>query len=104
MHPGESLVDAEKKALATLGPELNRHGKVNMQAFNLIGDVLSRMSEKHLKESSLSQKVATSLIVQVSNDLRTASLLALGGYAVQAATIVSSMFESTYCIAAHRLR
>ncbi|MBW1813560.1 MAG: hypothetical protein JRJ39_07765 [Deltaproteobacteria bacterium] len=100
MHPGESLVDAEKKAVEILDPELNRHGKINMEAFNLIGAVLSRVPRERIREIPLPQKVATSLIVQVSNDLRTASLLALGGYAVQAATIVSSMFESTYCIAA----
>lgn len=100
MHPGESLADAEKKTVETLAPDLNRHGLLNMQAFNLIGSVLSRIPEQKIKEAPLSQKIATSLLVQLSNDLRASSLLALAGYSVQAVSIVSSMFESSYCIAA----
>ena len=100
MHPGESIIEAEKAAIKTLDPELRRHGKLNMHAFNLISDVLSCLPENNIQDISLSQKIATSLLIQLSNDLRATSLLALTGYAVQAVTLVSSMFESAYCIAA----
>ena len=100
MHPGESIVEAEKAAIEILDPELRRHGKLNMHAFNLIGDVLNCLPENNIQDIPLSQKIATSLLIQLSNDLRAASLLALSGYAVQAVTLVSSMFESAYCIAA----
>jgi len=100
MQPGESLADAERDALKSLDSELNRHGKLNMQAFNLIGFALSRLPVIDIHKVPLPRKIATSLLVKISNDLRTASLLALTGYAVQAITIVSSMFESSYCIAA----
>ena len=101
MLPRESLADAEKKASETLESELKSHGKLNMQAFNLIGNVLGRLpiQKVKIKDAPLPLKIATSLLVQLSNDLRTASLLSLTGYAVQAVTIVSSMFESAYCIA-----
>lgn len=100
MNAGESLADAEQKALEILDPELSRHGKLNMHAFNLIGDALGSLPEQNIQHAPLPQKIATSLLVQISNDLRSSSLLALRGYAVQAVTIVSSMFESSYCIAA----
>ena len=100
MHAGESLENAEREALRILDSELSRHGKLNMQAFNLVGITLGCLPEQNIQDIPLSQKIATSLLVHISNDLRTSSLLALGGYAVQAVTIVSSMFESAYCIAA----
>lgn len=99
-YPAESLADAEKKALAELDTELGNHGKLNMQAFNLVGTILSHLPERNIQDIPLSQKVCTSLLVQLSNDLRAASLIALLGYAVQSVTIVSSMFETAFCIAA----
>ncbi len=94
-----SLADAEKEALKLLEPELNRHGRLTMDAFNLIGMTLSRIPERPIHEIPLSQKVAAGLLVKLSNDLRSSSLLALHGYAVQAVSLVSSMFETAYCIA-----
>ena len=58
MHSGESLADAEKKAIETLDSELNRHGKLNMHAFNLIGATLSRLPIQDIKEVPLPQKIA----------------------------------------------
>lgn len=97
---GESLAQAEKATAENLDPELRRHGELNMFAFDLISITLSRLPEVLISEIPLPQKVATSLLVQLSNDLRTSSLLAIMGYPVQAATIVSSMYEIAYCIAA----
>ncbi|MFH1702125.1 MAG: hypothetical protein ABIB41_01670 [Nitrospirota bacterium] len=84
MHAGESLENAEREALRILDSELSRHGKLNMQAFNLVGITLCCLPEQNIQNIPLSQRIATSLLVHISNDLRTSSLLALGGYAVQA--------------------
>jgi hypothetical protein len=100
MSKKESLAEAEKEALKVLEPELSRHGVLTMDAFNLIGTTLGRIPEQLFQEIPLSQKVTTSLLIQLANDLRSSSLLALRGYAVQAVTIVSSMLETAYCIAA----
>lgn len=100
MHAGESLEDAEQEALKILEPELSHHGELNLQAFNLVGLTLGSLPEQNIQDIPLTRKIATCLLVQISNDLRTSSLLAIKGYSVQAVTIVSSMFESAYCIAA----
>jgi hypothetical protein len=97
---GESLAQAEQNALKALDEELRQHGHLNLIAFDLINLCLSRLPELPIKEIPLPQKISTSLLVQLSNDLRTSSLLSLMGYPIQAATIVSSMYEIAYCIAA----
>ena len=99
MSKKESLADAEKEALKFLEPELHRHGMLTMDAFNIISMTLGRIPEQPINKILLSQKVTTSLLVQLSNDLRSSSLLALRGYAVQAVTLLSSMFATAYCIA-----
>lgn len=99
-YPAESLADAEQETLNMLDKELGPHGRLNMQAFNIVGKILSHLPGENIKDIPISQKVCTSLLVQLSNDLRSASLIALRGYAVQALTIVSSMFETAYCITA----
>jgi hypothetical protein len=100
MHTRESLEDAEKKALEILEPELSGYAKINMQALNVVGITLSALPEEYIRDIPLHQKIAVNLLVRISNDLRSSTLLALRGYAGQAVTIVSSMFESAYCIAA----
>jgi hypothetical protein len=99
MAKRQSLPDAEREALKVLEPELFRHGKLTEDAFNLIGVTLGRVPEQPFREISLPQKVTTSLLIQISNDLASSSMLAFRGYAVQSVTIVSSMFETSYCIA-----
>ena len=100
MSKEESLEEAEKDALTILKPELGRHGKLAMDVLSLIGMALKRIPEKPFKEISLPQKVTVSLLIKLCNDLRSSYLLALTGYVVQAVTLVSSMFETAYCIAA----
>ncbi len=46
-----------------------------------------------------SQKVVTVLLNRLANDIRCASLLALKGYGVEAAALVSTIYELTYTIA-----
>jgi hypothetical protein len=96
----ESLAESEKAAAEALDIELERHSRLNMFAFNLICFALSRLPGKAFEETPLPQRIATSLLVQLSDDLRASSLLASMGYSVQAATIVSSMYELAYSIAA----
>ena len=99
MAKRQSLPDAEKEAFKVLEPELSRHGKLTEDAFNLIGMTLGRVPEQRFRGIPLPQKVTTSLLIQLSNDLASSSILAFRGYAVQSVTIVSSMFETAYCIA-----
>ena len=95
---GESLGDAERRALEALEPELNRHGTLTVFAFNVIGTVLSRVPVLAVREVPLSTRVAVNLLIRLSNDLRCAAVLALRGYAVQAASLVASMYEEAYTI------
>lgn len=96
---GESLGEAEQQALQLLEPALRNHALVTENAFNLIGETLSCAPEILLRDLSQSRKAATSLLVRLSNDLRSAALLALRGYPVQAASLVASMYEAAFCIA-----
>jgi len=97
---GEPLGDAERRALEVLEPELNRHGALTMFAFDVICTAVSRVPELPVLDVPLSTRVAVNLLVRLSNDLRCAALLALRGYAVQAASLVASMYEEAYTIAA----
>ena len=96
---GESLGHAELQAMDTLDSQLRDHALLTEKAFNLIGEVIGRMLETPLREVSQSRKVLTALLVRLSNDLRSAALLALRGYPIQAATLVGSMYEVAYTIA-----
>jgi hypothetical protein len=95
----EALDQAELGAMATLDPQLRDHALLTEQAFNLIGEVLGGMPEAPLCEVSQSRKALTALLVRLSNDLRSAALLALRGYPIQAAILVAAMYEVAYSIA-----
>lgn len=97
---GEALDVAERQAVIVLSAELSSHCSVTERAFNLIGIVVSSLPELPIRDLSSSRKVATDLLIRLSNDLRSAVLVAVRGYAVQAATLVSSMYEAAYTIAA----
>jgi hypothetical protein len=97
---GESLETAERQALIELTTELDGHLSLTEKAFNLIGAVVSILPEVLAKDLSQSRKVAAALLIRLSNDLRSAALIASRGYALQAATLVGSMYETAYTIAA----
>ena len=82
MQPGESLADAERNALKNLDSELNRHGRLNMEAFDLIGFALSRLPIIDVHKVPLPRKIATSLLVKISNDLNIGRVIKLRGSAV----------------------
>jgi hypothetical protein len=94
------LRTAEQQAVTTLGAELSGHLSLTERAFNLIGAVVSSLPEIQIRDISQSRKVATVLLVRLSNDLRSAALIAVRGYALQALTLVGSMYEAAYTIAA----
>jgi hypothetical protein len=96
----ESLGDAELRAMQTLERELASYLQVTELAFYAIGLATSRMPELPVREVTQSCKVVTGLLMRLSNDLRSTALLACRGYAVQAVSLVSSMFEVAYTIAA----
>lgn len=96
---GQDLGQAELQAIDTLGPHLKDHALLTEKAFNLIGEVLGWVPETPLHEVSQSRKVLTALLVRLSNDLRCVALLALRGYPIQAAALVTCMYEVAYSIA-----
>ena len=96
----KSLSETERDALETLEPELRKHAQLTELAFNTIGIITSRAPELPIREVSQPRKVCVTLLVRLSNDLRCAALLALRGYAVQALSLVASMYEAAYTIAA----
>ena len=89
-HLDKSLADAEQNALKSLEQELGRHALVTELTFNTTNMIASRLPELPVREVSSSRKVCTALLIRLSNDLRCAALLALRGYAVQAASLVLS--------------
>ncbi len=95
----QSLDDAERAALETLGPELRDHALLCRDAFNLVGHALNRMPERSIGEISAAEKVATVLLMRLSNDLLCASLLARRGYPIQAVTLVAAIYEAAFTIA-----
>ena len=97
---GESLETAERQAMSVLSVELSRHLSLTERAFNLIGATVNSLSELPVRDLSQSRKAATTLLIRLSNDLRTAALVAVRGYALQALTLVGSMYETAYSIAA----
>lgn len=72
----ESLEAAERKAIRVLAAELSNHLSLTEKAFNLVGKVVSTLPEHTVAEISQSRKVATALLVRLSNDLRCAALVA----------------------------
>ena len=95
----DSLRVAEAEAGTRLEPQLHAHSDTTERAFNTVGLVLGAAPEIAFRDVSLSRRVATLLMVRLSNDLRGVALLALRGYSLQAAALVASMYEVAYCIA-----
>lgn len=95
----DSLAEAEQQTGNELAPKLAAYASASERAFNSVGLVLGAAPEVPFREVPLSRKVSTVLMVRLSNDLRGVALLALRGYALQAAALAASMFEVAYCIA-----
>lgn len=96
----ESLETAEHRALDMLVPELSGHLALTDRAFSLIGAAVRSLPKVAIRDVSQPTTVAIALLVRLSNDLRSAALLAQRGYPLQAASLVASMYEAAYTIAA----
>lgn len=95
----ESLGEAEDCARHILNRELDRHLTLTGSVFNLVSETLTSIPESRLIDVPAALKVTAALVHKVSNDLRTAALLAVNGYAIQAATVVVSLQESALTVA-----
>jgi hypothetical protein len=95
-----SLAELERDAAQTLEPELREHGLLNERVFNTIGEAANLAAEIPLSQVSQSRKVATVLLLRMRDDLRCAGLLALKGYQLQACSLVGSIYEAAFAIAA----
>ena len=72
--PGESLREAERGALATLGLILQAHSDVTERAFNRLGLALSLLPQIRLADVRPSRRVVTVLLTRVTNYLRSGRL------------------------------
>lgn len=99
MNSDQSLADAEQESFSILNVELHNHLNATELAYNLICYAINSFPEVELSLISSSFKVAVSLLTKISNDIRCASLLALKGYSIQSASIISSMYESSFMVA-----
>jgi len=94
----EYLPDAEFKAMQLLQDELKEHLNLAEFAHDTISLVLEHLPDKPIREVPLSVRVKINLLTRMFNDLRSASLLAQRGYALQAASLVSSICEVAYTV------
>ncbi len=95
----QSLEEAETEAKQILLPELEGHLKLARDFVNLIGETASLLGMRPLEQRFDSFGVTSLLIVRLANDLRCLGLLAERGYALQALTIASSIYEIGITIA-----
>jgi hypothetical protein len=95
-----SLAAVERDAAQFLEPELREHGLLNERVFNAIGEAANLAAELPLSQVSQARKVATVLLLRMRDDLRCAGLLELRGYQLQACSLVASIYEAAFAIAA----
>ena len=72
----ESLGEAERQALSLLRDELGEHLELTENAFNLVGRAVGALREVRIQDVSRARNVATILAIRLSNDLRSAALVA----------------------------
>lgn len=95
----QPLGETERQAQQHFNVELDNHLKLTEAAFNLVSEAVSQIPEQPVRNMAQSLKVSVALINRLSNDLRAATLLALLGYAIQAAEVVASLYEAAFTIA-----
>jgi hypothetical protein len=95
-----SLTEVEHNAAQILEPELREHGTLNERVFNAIGEAANLATELSPSQVSQARKVATVLLLRMRDDLRCAGLLALRGYQLRACSLVASIYEAAFTIAA----
>ena len=94
-----SFGNVEQEAIQRLEAELSRHTELSWLTFNAIASAFNRLPTTPLADTPQARKVVVALLFRLANDLRSAALLALRGYPLQSASLVSSIYETTYTIA-----
>ena len=97
---GESIEEAEIQATKDLEPQLARHLALTDLGIDVIMLALSQAPDLPVLQVPQSRKVATGLLIRIANDARSAALVAMRGYALQACSIIASTYEAAYTIAA----
>lgn len=89
----EPMEEAEAAAAIAMGHSLPEHFRLADGVLNLINAVIGAAPEVPMRQVPLSRLVVTGLLVRIANDLRCVTMSALGGYALQAASLVASTYE-----------
>ena len=95
----QSLEEAEKRARQTMQRQLEQHLKLNLLTINTMAFVLGSAPVLSLTKVKQSYKIVTLLLNRVSNDIRSAGLLAWYGYTLQATAQISNCYESAFAVA-----
>ncbi len=98
-HRGLSIEETEAAAVKSLSDELAAHNQLAVRAFNLVGSACAALPVRPSSEVPKSCKVANTLLLRISNDLRGVTILANHGYGIQAAALAASLYESAYTVA-----
>jgi hypothetical protein len=96
---GRSFGSVEQEAMQRLETELSHHVELTRLTFNAIGSALNRLPAASVAETPQARKVVVALLIRLANDLRSATLVALRGYPLQSASLVSSIYETAYTVA-----
>jgi len=89
---------SEEKAAESLNREIASHIELIRLTFNFINKTLQLLPKRKLSEISQAEKVCSSLLLRLTNDLRCIDMLVSRGYPLQAGTLASSVFEIAYTI------
>lgn len=95
----DPLGQAEQEAGQILASALAGYSGLTERTFNAFGICLGAAPEVPIATTSLARRVATVLLVRLSNDLRCVALLGLRGYALQAASVAATMYEVAHVVA-----
>lgn len=99
MKKHDSLAQAEQEALTSLLDPLAAHQAVCERVFNTLGLAVSALPEDPIEQVPVARAVCANLVIRLSNELRCVGLLAARGYAMQAASLVATVWEVSHTIA-----
>lgn len=89
----EPIEEAEAAAAITLGRALPDHFRLGRDVVNMLNAAMGAAPEIPVEKVSPSRYVVTGLLLRIANDLRCVIVSALGGYTLQAVSLVASMYE-----------
>ena len=95
-----SLGDAERDAIATANPQLKVHISLAERAHNLVGDAVRKAVGTPAASIPPARKVASLLMMQLSNHLRCAIILSVRGYPAQTCVLTASIYEAAFAVMA----